>query len=564
MGATGRAGTKRDLEPILAVAAKLAAPFDLTTMLTEVVEAAKQILEVDRAAVWLHEPATDELVLTFSIDNVQARVPAGTGLVGTCARNRKLINVPDCYADSRFDPSTDRRTGFRSRCMLTLPMVDHKGVLVGVMQVLNKREGVFDAEDEALATVLAAQCAVALQRVRMTEALIEGEKLRQELELARVLQMSSLPSQMPAFPGYDLYGTFRPADLTGGDTFDLAVFGHELLVVLGDATGHGIGPALSVTQMQAMLRMAFRLGADLDTAFVNVNNQLGESLPDDRFITAFVGLVDRRAHQIRFHSGGQAPILFYEAALGKCVSHGPTSFPLAAMPIDKLRRAAMTMAMMPGDILALVSDGIFECHDDWGAEFGEERVRAILQEHHAKPVAELAAILFKEVGRFAAGGAPEDDMTVVFVKRDPSVSAAGEFPRTFEAIDGLVAFTARAFADAGIEAELRPAVDLVLEELFTNVVKYGHPSDQPVHVDLTRVVGGVEITLTVEDADDFDVTQAGSVDVNAPIERRTPGGLGLHLVRKLVDSIHYRYLKETRQGRITFRKTVAHEGARGE
>jgi len=191
-------------------------------------------------------------------------------------------------------------------------------------------------------------------------------------------------------------------------------------------------------------------------------------------------------------------------------------------------------------------------------------VRAILEEHHAKPVADLAAILFKEVGRFAAGGAPEDDMTVVFVKRDPSVSAAGEFPRTFEAIDGLVAFTARAFSDAGIEEQLRPAVDLVLEELFTNVVKYGHPSDQPVHVDLTRVVGGVEITLTVEDADDFDVTQAGSVDVNAPIERRTPGGLGLHLVRKLVDSIHYRYLKETRQGRITFRKTVAHEGARGE
>jgi serine/threonine-protein kinase RsbW len=234
------------------------------------------------------------------------------------------------------------------------------------------------------------------------------------------------------------------------------------------------------------------------------------------------------------------------------------------MPIDRLRRAAMTLSMTPGDILALVSDGIFECHDDWGEEFGEERVRAILEAHHAMPVAELAAILFKEIGRFAAGGAPEDDMTVVFVKRDPSVSAAGAFPRTFEAIDALVAFTAQAFADTRVEQELRPAIDLVLEELFTNVVKYGHPSGEPVRVDLTRVPGGVEITLTVEDADDFDVTQAGPVDVNAPIERRTPGGLGLHLVRKLVDSIHYRYVKEARQGRITFRKTVAHEAARGD
>ena len=77
--------------------------------------------------------------------------------------------------------------------------------------------------------------------------------------------------------------------LTGGDTFDLALVGDGLLVVLGDATGHGIAPALSVTQMHAMLRMAFRLGADLETAFMQVNNQLAETLAEDRFITAFIG-----------------------------------------------------------------------------------------------------------------------------------------------------------------------------------------------------------------------------------------------------------------------------------
>ncbi len=93
--------------------------------------------------------------------------------------------------------------------MLTLPLVDHKDVLVGVMQVLNKTDGVFDESDEALAMVLAAQCAVALQRVRMTAAVIEGEKMRQELEMAREVQMSTLPSVMPAVPGYDLFGTCR-------------------------------------------------------------------------------------------------------------------------------------------------------------------------------------------------------------------------------------------------------------------------------------------------------------------------------------------------------------------
>src|SRR4029077_15577407 len=122
----------------------------------------------------------------------------------------------------RFDPAVDKASGYRTRCMLTLPLVDHKDILVGVMQGLNKSGSVFDDDDEILATALAAQCAVALQRVRMTEALIEGEKMRQELEVARVVQMSTLPASMPALPGYDVYGTFKPAELTGGDTFDLA------------------------------------------------------------------------------------------------------------------------------------------------------------------------------------------------------------------------------------------------------------------------------------------------------------------------------------------------------
>jgi phosphoserine phosphatase len=142
--------------------------------------------------------------------------------------------------------------------------------------------------------------------------------MRQELEVARAVQMSTLPSVMPSVPGYDVFGMSRPASLTGGDTFDLAILEQGLLIVLGDATGHGIGPALSVTQMHAMLRMAFRLGADLETAFVQVNNQLAATISDDRFITAFIGLLDAQAHRVRFHSGGQAPILHYRAASGEC------------------------------------------------------------------------------------------------------------------------------------------------------------------------------------------------------------------------------------------------------
>jgi len=198
-----------DLDRVLGVTRALAAPFDLLTMLAEVVRAAKQVLQASGGSVWLYDAAADELILEVATDMEPIRVPAGTGLVGTCARERRIINVPDCYSDPRFNPEVDRQSGFHTRCMLTLPLVDHKSGLVGVMQVLNKAGGVFDEYDEALATALAAQCAVALQRVRMTEALLEGEAMRQELEMARVVQMSTLPSAMPELGGYDVHGVCR-------------------------------------------------------------------------------------------------------------------------------------------------------------------------------------------------------------------------------------------------------------------------------------------------------------------------------------------------------------------
>ena len=553
----------RNLEPILAVVAKLAAPFDLTSMLAEVVAAAKQVLHVSRGTVWLYDAKADELVLRFAEDIPPLRIPAGTGLVGSCARTRKLINVPDCYADPRFDPALDRKLGFRTRCMLTVPMIGHQNELVGVMQVLNKPEGVFDADDEALATVLAAQCAVALQRVRMTEAMIEGERMRRDLEVARVVQLGTLPATMPKLAGYDLHGTFRPADLTGGDTFDIAPLEQGVLLVMGDATGHGIGAAISVTQMQAMLRMAFRLGADLETAFVQVNNQLEEFLPSGRFITAFIGLLDTESHVLRFHSGGQGPILHYKAASGAYIHHMPTSFPLAAMPMKRLQEPAVGVEMEPGDIVAVISDGFFEQPDAAGEMFGETRVLEVLRTHHRRPMAELAEKLFQAVDAFAHGTAQQDDMTIVLARRDPRPGLARTFPRRNEALEDMVQFTADAFAGERIDAALRGTVDLVLEELFTNMVKYGE-SVGDVTVAIAAVPGGVEVTMVEHEASHpFDPTAGPEVDVSGPLEARKPGGLGLHLVRKLTSAIEYRHDPGKRQGRTTFQVKLPVAAAEG-
>jgi phosphoserine phosphatase len=187
-------------------------------------------------------------------------------------------------------------------------------------------------------------------------------------------------------------------------------------VVLGDATGHGIAPALHVTQMHAMLRMAFRMGADLDTAFIQVNNQLADSLPDDRFITAFIGILDTGANNLRFHSGGQSPILVFDAATGTFRCLGPTSFPLAVAPLSRLREA-VSVEMKPGDILILLSDGIYEYHNAGGEQFGVDRVMQLVRKHRDESMAQFSGKLLESVREFAPGAPQEDDITLVLIKR---------------------------------------------------------------------------------------------------------------------------------------------------
>ena len=172
--------------------------------------------------------------------------------------------------------------------------------------------------------------------------------------------------------------------------------------MLGDAVGHGMAPALSVTRMQAMLRMAFRLGVDLETAFRQVNDQLAATLADDRFITAFIGLLDAKTHRVRYLSGGQGPILHFQAAQRACAKHRPTGMPMGAMRMRGSHPAA-AIDLAAGDILVLLSDGVFEYLGAGGALFGEERVERALRAHHRESAAMLAAALLDSLRDFAQG-----------------------------------------------------------------------------------------------------------------------------------------------------------------
>jgi phosphoserine phosphatase len=405
------------LRRILEVTRKLAAPFDLDTMLNEVVDVSRNILDADRGTVFLYDDETDELVVRVATELGVIRIPANKGIVGESAQSRQLINVPDCYADDRFNRAIDKETGYRSRCMLTIPLLGFEDSLVGVLQILNKNDGVFDEQDEFIATALAAQAAVVLHRAKITEQIIESERLDREITVARDVQMGTLPKEMPTIEGYGFAGAFSPTDQTGGDLYDFVPLDDQrLFLLMGDATGHGIGPALSATQVRAMLRCALRLESSLDDAFMHINDQLCEDLPDDRFVTGFFGLLDATTHKVQFHSGGQGPIMHYHAASGKYDWHPATTFPLGYMPQTNLA-APLEVELEPGDILGLISDGIYEYENEQGVQFGQQGVAGVIDKLPDGDAEAVVAEIMRAVRQHGGNVPQADDITIVLARR---------------------------------------------------------------------------------------------------------------------------------------------------
>lgn len=411
--------SQESLARILQVTQKLARPFDLVKLLTEVIEAGKSVLLADRGAVWLYDPGQRDLVMKAPHFDPAPRTRTGEGLVGECFKTREIINVTDAYSDGRFQGAIDKATGYRTHCLLNVPLQDSEDNMVGVLQLLNKQSGAFNDQDELVARTLAAQCTVAIQRTQLTEALLVKERLDEEVSLAREIQMSTLPTEMPKVPGYDLHGAFQPADHAGGDLFDLVVLDKKLFMLLGDSTGHGFGPALSATQMQAMLRVAFRCGANLDEAYRHVNDQMAEDLPDDRFVTAFMGFLDPVKHDVQYHSGGQGPILHFRFADMKSEWHKPTTFPVGILEMSEPEEAS-SLQLEPGDVLAVLSDGVYEYVNNAGEQFGEERVATLMKYHHDLPMSELCKQILGALDEFGEGASQADDISIVVVRRDPT------------------------------------------------------------------------------------------------------------------------------------------------
>ncbi|MFN4839115.1 MAG: PP2C family protein-serine/threonine phosphatase [Phycisphaerales bacterium] len=428
------------LARLLSVGERLAASNDLDEVLALVIDAMRDVLRADRASVFQFDPQAQELFISQAHGVGAIRFPITKGIAGESARLGRILNIPDCYADSRFNPEIDRKTGYKTRNMLTIPLLSPEAgaggagaSLEGVAQVLNKdpaRGSAFDATDEALARYLASQAAIALRRAKFIVGEVRKKKIEADLAVARTIQQNSWPKCVPQMDGFDIAASALPADETGGDAYDLidlrslppaapdaAPSGSGMLFALGDATGHGIGPALSVAQFRAMLRMGARLHASVSQIARHINIQLCDDLPAGRFITNMIALLDPRASRIRYVSAGQAPLILVRAD-GTSEVRGATTLPMGIDP-DCDFSEVETFDLAPGDVFVLLSDGFYEAMNHENEHYGEQRIVETVLANIALPAQGILETLAKGTLDFAQGRPFDDDQTAIIIKRLP-------------------------------------------------------------------------------------------------------------------------------------------------
>jgi phosphoserine phosphatase len=221
----------------------------------------------------------------------------------------------------------------------------------------------------------------------------------------------------PLLQGYDVAGWYLPAEETGGDFFDFQEPGAgRLAVALGDVSGHGCGPARLAVACRALFRAILSQTHEPARLISEVNRLLGMDDLDDRFVTAFFGVLRRESHRLEYVSAGQGPILFYSHRGGSITELEIQGFPLGLAPGLAFGPGA-EVVFDRGDFLALVTDGFFEWFNEAGECFGIERTKAQIVRDRDKPAAEMIRRLHASVLHFAAGSPQPDDLTAVVIKR---------------------------------------------------------------------------------------------------------------------------------------------------
>ena len=384
---------------------------------------------------------------------------------------------------------------------------------------------------------------------KLQRADIEKRRIDNELAISQRIQQAMLPKQQSdtgAPLGRDdieICASLTPAREVGGDLYDYFVRNEKLFFCIGDVAGKGVPAAM----VMAMAQSAFRILAMQESSPERIVSQMNEALARDNeynfFITLLVGVLDLPTGRLHYCNAGHKPVIMLPLAKKGDENYNVVGSALPVGAMSGWKYSAQETVIDSGTTLFLYTDGLTEAENAQHGQFGTKRMQEQLLDD-AEP-ADIIKRMTTAVHAFVGDTEQSDDLTMLFVHFLPEKEAERKdrhliLHNDIQQIPQLAEFVETVASEAKIEQSLAMNLNLALEEAVTNVIMYAYPPKTDGLVDVEAIIRNGRLDFIISDSGTpFDPTAAPDADTSLGVEERNIGGLGIFLVRNIMDTVSY-------------------------
>ena len=370
----------------------------------------------------------------------------------------------------------------------------------------------------------------------------EKERIDGELRVASEIQQSMLPQGEITVENLELEGFLKPAREVGGDLYDYYVRDEKLFFCIGDVSGKGAPAAMLMAVVQALFRSASAHESNPARIILSINEAACQNNKSNMFVTMFVGVLDLPTGHLRYcDAGHDAPILM-EDGKWKLIDAVP-HLPVGVFADTKYEM--QTLTLLPSSTIFLYTDGLTEAKDAARKQFGLERIMTILEESTDDEPKDILANISDAVDKFVKNAEQSDDLTMLAIKYhalqfESTLTETLTIKNDVHEVKRFSEFMKSAIEKLNVDTSLARQLRLAVEEAVVNVIDYAYPIDSEGDIIINMMYDGNTLRFQIIDTGvAFDPTAKQRTDTTLSAEDRQIGGLGILLVRELMDSINY-------------------------
>jgi sigma-B regulation protein RsbU (phosphoserine phosphatase) len=404
---------------LLQLIARINSTLDTESLLATIMESAEEMMGAQASSLFLLDRKTRELLVAVPTGPVRAeilgrRIPRGQGFCGWVAEHGDPLVVHNAREDFRFFGDIAER--FRTVDLICVPLRNPRGEILGVLEAINRRDGAeFTQGDIPLFSALADHVAIALERAQLHREQLEKQRLEQQLSWAELIQQGFLRKEMPIYPGLSFAALYVPAIYVSGDYYDVVPIDQErCALVIADVSGKGPAAALLMATFRAVLQAQVARNLSVPDTVRLTNAIMVKDVPLQSFVTLFYGLLDTAKGDLTYVNAGHNPPMLYDPTRNEIdfLGAGGTIIGFSASATYESQR----LALRPGQLLVMYTDGVTEACNPREEFFGQERLRALVLRHGRDDARTALREIHESVLQFTEGAPQADDITLLLTR----------------------------------------------------------------------------------------------------------------------------------------------------